>query len=78
MQQIKLFIGREDHTKDLEHEVNQWIASSGVEVLSISGNLSPQTVLPDKVGKSMGDAGSAAGRRFGASDIMVLVTYKKA
>lgn len=78
MQQIKIFIGREDHTQELEDEVNSWIVSSGVEVLSIAGNLSPQTVLPDKMGKSMGDAGSASGRRFGASDIMVMVTYSKA
>lgn len=79
MQQIKLFIGREDHTKELEDEVNAWIAEAGVEILSIAGNLSPQSVLPGAGGSStssgLGNTGTT--RRFAQSDIMILVTYKK-
>ena len=79
MQQIKLFVGREDHTADLETEVNNWIAESGATVLSISGNIAPQSVLPTK-GGSGGTNLSATGthtRRFAPSDILVIVTYEK-
>ena len=72
MQQIKLFVGREDHTADLEAEVNGWVAESGATILSITGNIAPQSILPGKDA-----AGSTPGRRFAPSDIMVIVTYEK-
>lgn len=78
MQQIKLFVGREDHTADLEHDVNTWITESGVNVLSIKGNIASQSVLPTKEGA--GTNLSATGthtRRFAPSDILVLITYEK-
>lgn len=78
MQQIKLFIGREDHTAELESDVNSWIASSGVKVLAITSNLAPQTIKPDKIGAPASSAGSMSGRRFEQSDILVMVTYEKA
>lgn len=77
MQQIKLFIGREDNTAELESEVNDWIAESGVTVLSIAGNVAPQSVLPTKDGGSNLSAGSTLTRRFAPSDILILVTYEK-
>ena len=79
MQQIKLFVGREDHTADLEAEVNNWIAESGATVLSMTGNIAPQSVLPTKQGGA-GSNLSATGthtRRFAPSDILVIVTYEK-
>ncbi|MFK7788694.1 MAG: hypothetical protein AB8C95_04245 [Phycisphaeraceae bacterium] len=78
MQQIKLFVGREDHTADLEAEVNAWIAESRATVLSISGNIAPQSVLPTKDGT--GTNLSASGthtRRFAPSDILMILTYEK-
>lgn len=79
MQQIKLFIGREDHTADLENEVNTWIAGQGVNVLSITGNIAPQSILPHKEAGAGGQlGGSATTRRFAPSDVMILVTYEKA
>ena len=78
MQQIKLFVGREDHLSELENDVNQWIADSGVNVLSISSNMAPQSVLPSKdSGGNIGGAGTPS-RRFAPSDILVVVTYEKA
>lgn len=79
MQQIKLFVGREDHTRDLEAEVNHWIVESGATILSISGNIAPQSVLPTKGGGGGANL-SATGthtRRFAPSDILVIVTYEK-
>lgn len=78
MQQIKLFVGREDHTGDLENEVNAWIAESGVTILSIAGNISPQSVLPSKEASSNLSASGTHTRRFAPSDILVIVTYEKA
>ena len=77
MRQIKVFVGREDHTTDLEGEVNKWIADSGVEVVSITGNIAPQSVLPSKESASNLGGSTGHGRRFGPSDIMILVTYNK-
>lgn len=79
MQQIKLFVGREDHTSELEDEVNAWIAESGAKVISIAGNISPQSVLPGS--KDAGSAGltnTGLTRRFAPSDILMIVTYEKA
>ena len=78
MQQIKLFVGREDHTGELEAEVNTWIAESGATVLSIAGNIAPQSVLPSKEGGSNLSTTGTHTRRFAPSDILVLVTYEKA
>lgn len=78
MQQIKLFVGREDHTGDLESEVNAWIADSGATILSIAGNIAPQSVMPTKDAGSNLSATGTHTRRFAPSDILVIVTYEKA
>lgn len=79
MQQIKLFVGREDHTQDLEAEVNQWIAEAGVEVLSIAGNIAPQSVLSSGTSgvTNLASTGTHS-RRFAPSDILLIVTYEQA
>lgn len=78
MQQIKLFVGREDQTSDLEAQVNGWVAESGANVLSITGNIAPQSVLPakDSPGSNLSATGTHT-RRFAPSDIMIIVTYEK-
>ncbi|XAM01469.1 hypothetical protein OT109_08740 [Phycisphaeraceae bacterium D3-23] len=79
MQQIKIFIGREDTPSELSDEVNAWIAEAGVNVLSITGNIAPQSILPVKEPGAGGSLGaSATTRRFAPSDLMVMVTYEKA
>lgn len=78
MQQIKLFVGREDHTGELETEVNSWIVESGVSILSITGNIAPQSVMPSKDAGSNLSASGTHTRRFAPSDILVIVTYEKA
>ena len=72
MLQIKTFIGREDHTSELDDAVNTWIAESGAKVVSITGNIAPQSILPGKDSPS-----GTPGRRFAPSDLFVLVTYEK-
>lgn len=77
MQQIKVFVGLEDATAELEERVNSWIADNDINVVSITGNIAPQSILPTKQAESGGLGGNATTRRFAPSDLMVLVTYEK-
>ena len=78
MIQVKFFVGREDHTADLERDVNTWIAESGVKVVAINSNIAPQSVLPSKDTGVSNLAGTGThGRRFAPSDILVVVQYEK-
>lgn len=64
MQKIKLFKGVESEMEDLENEVNNWIASSGSKVVSVIGNIAPQTRDPNSL------------ESFAVSDILIIVTYE--
>ena len=69
MQQVKLFKGLESELSKLEAEVNDWIRDSGARVLSISGNIAPQSEAPE--GKRGG-----LGSGFAPSDIVLVVLYE--
>ena len=73
MQQLRIFIGLEGDTARLSKEINDWLRDSKVKVTSVFGNIAPQAVLnkgePQKLGAEQ------AGRRFAASDILVVVVY---
>ena len=71
MQQVKIFKGVESDISGLEKEINAWLCESGVRVISITGNIAPQT--------EMENAGGGLGRsRFPPSDIVVIVLYETA
>ena len=77
MQQVKVFVGLEGQTVELENEVNGWIRDNGAKVISITGNISPQAILPEKAPTSAGIGGTGGlSRRFAPSDVMVLVVYE--
>ncbi len=65
MHQIKLFKGVENEISQLETDINAWLAETGVNVVEMSGNISPQT--PGR------EAGSST--RFAPSDILVAIHY---
>ena len=67
MQQVKLFKGVEAGISELEAEVNDWISQSGVRVVSIHGNIAPQTVSDSEAGTS---------GRFSSSDVLLVVMYE--
>ena len=67
MQQVKLFKSVEAEISELESEVNNWIRESGVRVVSIRGNIAPQTVSDSNVGVK---------GRFSPSDVLIVVTYE--
>jgi hypothetical protein len=80
MDQVKLFSGGEDAIGDTESAINAWLAENpGIEVVSVHGNMAPQTVLP-AAGKtsaiSAGGMGGSDTRRFAPSDVLVIVHYR--
>lgn len=66
MQKVKLFKSIESELGNLEKEINDWIKDAGVRVISVTGNIAPQT------GSS---SGSPLGS-FSASDVLVVIMYE--
>ncbi len=64
MRLIKIFKTIESELWTVEKEINTWIKENGVHVVSVTGNIAPQT-------------GSSAGQGFSASDILIIVTYEQ-
>ncbi|MCC7336004.1 MAG: hypothetical protein IT422_12960 [Pirellulaceae bacterium] len=64
MRKIKFFKSVETELSALESEINQWIESEGVELVSVTGNISPQTHL------------QTAPDTFSVSDVLVILTYE--
>ena len=64
MRKIKLFKGVENELTELEAEINQFLESSGVELISVSGNISPQTHFP------------TSSDTFSTSDVLIILTYE--
>jgi len=71
MQQVKIFKSVETEITALEAEVNAWIRDSGVSVLSITGNIAPQSGA-DSSTKGLTQSS------FAPSDIVVIVLYEAA
>jgi hypothetical protein len=65
MQQIKLFKGIVNELEMLESDVNEWIAKSGHRIVSLTGNIAPQT--------HSGETGLGT---FPSSDVLVIVVYE--
>lgn len=68
MQKVKLFKGTENELESLEGDINAWIASSGFQVLTVSGNIAPQTH----------GGGGQLHDSFPSSDVLIIVTYEDA
>ena len=66
MQQVKLFKSIESDLEDLQKAINDWIASSGARIISITGNIAPQT-----------SSSSGGMNTFASSDLFVIVLYEK-
>ena len=65
MQQVKLFKGIVNELELLEHDINEWLATSGSRVISMTGNIAPQT--------HTGETGLGT---FPSSDVLVVVMYE--
>ncbi len=64
MRKVKLFKGVESELSGLETDINTWLAESGAELISVSGNIAPQTHFP------------TAPDSFSVSDVLVILTYE--
>lgn len=66
MQKVRIFKSIESELTSLESEINRWIETSGIKILSMTGNIAPQTAKGSHVGA------------FSASDVVVLILYEEA
>ncbi len=64
VQQVKIFECRENEVGDLEAEINKWLAETGANVISITGNIAPQS--PVSHPKSVASP----------SDVLLVVLYE--
>ena len=71
MQQIKIFKGVENDVSGLQEEVNHWIRQTGARIISITGNIAPQS-------ESGSTSGSLGGNHFASSDVLLIVLYEVA
>jgi hypothetical protein len=69
MQQIKIFKTIEPEVESLEKEINNWIKESKVRVLSVVGNIAPQSSAADPKAVT-------TTRGFAPSDVLVIVVYE--
>ena len=73
MQQVKIFKSHEDAVDHLEEEINQWLTSTGARVISMTGNIAPQSIASAPEQKATLSRGN-----FAPSDVMVIVLYETA
>ena len=64
MQQVKIFECLENEIKSLEEDINQWLRESGARIISITGNIAPQS------------ATSQPKARPAPSDVLLIVLYE--
>jgi len=70
MQQVKIFKSLESNVTELEGEVNAWIRRSGANILSITGNIAPQS---SALGSTAGGLGQGA---YAPSDVVIIILYE--
>ena len=70
MQQVKIFNTVEPELEAMEKQVNAWLKESKVRVISITGNIAPQTVTAESKGLSPSKSG------FAPSDVLLVVLYE--
>jgi hypothetical protein len=69
MQQVKIFKSVEPEVDQLEGQINVWLRESKVRVLSVVGNIAPQSSAAEP--KAV-----ASARGFAPSDVLVIVLYE--
>ena len=69
MHKIKLFKGVETELRELENEVNEFLASDSIRVVNVFGNIAPQTLRPDRTSGGLGG-------NFSPSDLFLTVVYE--
>ena len=65
VRKIKIFKGIESELFPLEEEVNSWLEETGNELVSVTGNIAPQS------------EGAVTMGSFSASDVLLIVVYEE-
>ncbi len=65
MPKVKLFKSIESELLNMENEINEWIKATGARVISVTGNIAPQS-----------GSGSAPLGSFSASDVLIVIMYE--
>jgi hypothetical protein len=63
MRQVKIFKSIESELWNMEKEINAWVQETGVKIVSVTGNIAPQT-------------GSSSSHGFSSSDVLLVVVYE--
>ena len=67
MRKIKIFKGIESELQPLESEINDWLEANKAQLVSVTGNIAPQTSTEGGIGGT-----------FSTSDVLVIVVYEPA
>ena len=68
--QVKFFKGVENSLDELERDINVWLAEFGGTLISVSGNIAPQSApFPS-------DTTGLTKSSFAPSDVLVFVVYE--
>ncbi len=66
VQKVKLFKSIESELSNMEAEINEWVKTSGARLISVTGNIAPQS-----------GAGTSPLGSFSASDVLIVVMYEE-
>ncbi|MEM8734428.1 MAG: hypothetical protein AAGG44_09420 [Planctomycetota bacterium] len=66
MRKVKIFKGVESELHPLEDEINQWLEDNNATLVSVTGNIAPQT------------PGATTMGTFSASDVLIVLVYETA
>jgi hypothetical protein len=66
MTKVKIFLSVESEYTEMERDINHWIESEHPKIISIQGNIAPQTP----------SSGGMIKDTFGSSDLFVIVLYE--
>ena len=69
MQQVKIFKNVENNLSELEKDINDWISQSGARIISVTGNIAPQS-------DSSGAVGGLSNSAFPPSDVVIVLLYE--
>jgi hypothetical protein len=70
MQQVRIFKTVETDLPNLEKQINEWVRETGVQILSITGNVAPQSGGTERKATTLGTS------HFAASDVLLIVLYE--
>jgi hypothetical protein len=66
MSKVKIFLSVESEYTEMERDINHWLETTKPKIISIQGNIAPQTP----------SSGGMIKDTFGSSDLFVIILYE--